>query len=299
VFTNILVPLDGSELAEQALPVAAGIARRAGARLRIIHALDYLHTDYARCPEPPEWWAENTYDRAARYLSQVAATGLSKWRIPIQTTLIEADPAPVILRSKEARAADLTVMTTHGRSGVERFWLGSVTDAVIREAGHPVLVVPAMPNDAIRDDRPFTHMLVPLDGSEYAERVLHFAAHLTLADGARMSLVRVTRTALVPALNVDLPDAGEEADQYLARQTETLSWMSHEIDYASLCSGDPVATQILDYSNAHQVDVIALSTHGRWGAPRLLLGSVADKVIRGARVPILVAKTRSYAAMGD
>jgi nucleotide-binding universal stress UspA family protein len=299
MFTNVLVPLDGSELAEQALPVAAGIARRAGGRLRIIHALDYQHTDYANCPEVPEWWGENTYDRAARYLSQIAATGLSKWRIPIQTTLIEADPVAVVLRSKEARAADLTVMTTHGRSGVERFWLGSVTDAVIREAGHPVLVVPAMPNGDRRDDRPFTHMLVPLDGSEYSERVLHYAAHLTLADGAKVSLVRVTRPALVPALDHDTPAAGEASDQYLERQTETLSWMSHDINCASLCGGDPIAMQILDYSNAHQVDIIALSTHGRWGAPRLLLGSVADKVIRGARVPILVAKTRSYAGLGD
>src|SRR5688572_29787067 len=183
MFHTIIVALDGSATAEQALPIAAGLARRAGARLRIVHALDYLHTDYPNCPECTEWWCESTLDRAWRYVDQLAADGMNKWHIPIDRTVTESDALFALLRSPEAQEADLTVMTTLGHGALERFWLGSVADHVIREAGSPVLVVPASADPAVvRDDRPFTHMLIPLDGSETAEHVLPEAAHLVSTD---------------------------------------------------------------------------------------------------------------------
>lgn len=293
MFRNIIVALDGSETAEQALPIAAGLARRAGASLRLMHALDYLHTDYAHCTESREPWSENTYDLASRYLQQMAALVLDRWHMHAETTLIEADAVSVLSRSAEAKQADLTVMTTHGRGPIDRFWLGSVTDQVIREAGHPVLIVPpAREGEVVRDDRPFTHMLIPLDGSDASERVLHYAAHLTSGDGVQISLVRVMHTPLVHAAHYEISDADDEmaAHRYLLQQSHALSWTAHEVKCAALADITPIAAQILDYAETYAVDVIALSTHGHGGVRRLLLGSVADKVIRSARVPVLVVR---------
>jgi nucleotide-binding universal stress UspA family protein len=260
-----------------------------------MHALDYLHTDYADCSERSEWWLESTYDIALRYLHHVAARVLEAWRMHADITLIEADAPSVLLHSAEARHADLTVMTSHGRGPVERFWLGSVADQVIREAGHPVLIVPASSDpQAVRDDRPFTHVLVPLDGSQVAEGVLHHAAHLASNDGARVSLVTVTHAPLVHALSYEAGsynmDAEVDAHRYLTDRCHTLGWMAHDVTCASLNGVSPVGTQIVDYARTHDVDIIALSAHGHGGLHRLLLGSVADKIIRASPVPVLVVK---------
>lgn len=304
MFRNIIVALDGSKTAEQALPIAAGLARRAAGSLRLMHALDYLHTDYADCSEISDSWRENTYDIALRYLHQVAARVLETWHMHAEITLVEADAPSLLLRSAEARQADLTVITTHGRGPVERFWLGSVADLVIREAGHPVLIIPAAADpQLVRDDRPFVHMLVPLDGSQAAERVLHHAAHLASNEGARVSLVRVTHAPLVHALSYeagfDNLDADVNANRYLTDRCHTLNWMAHEVTCASLNGISPVAAQVVDYARTHDVDIIALSTHGHGGLRRLLLGSVADKIIRASPVPVLVVTSASGQASGE
>ena len=299
---KIIVALDGSETAEQALPIAAGLARRAGGSLRLMHALDYVRTDYANCHESPEWWRENTYDLALRYLRQVAAQVMDTLHVPAEITLIEADAPAVLLRSAEAQHADLTVMTTHGRGPVKRFWLGSVADQVIREAGHPVLIIPASTNpQSVRDDRPFTHMLVPLDGSQVAEGVLHHAAHLASSECARVSLVRVAHAPLVHALGSAAPvgDASADARHYLTDRCHALQWMAREVTCASLSGISPIAAQIVDYANTHEVDIIALSTHGHGGMHRLLLGSVADKIIRASHVPVLVVTNRNDEAVRE
>jgi nucleotide-binding universal stress UspA family protein len=302
MYHNILVALDGTETAEQAIPVAAGIARRAHARLTLVHALDYRTTSYAHCPESADCWSENANDLAQRYLDWVTTDAKDRWHLDTGAVLVEADALTVLSTSPAALKADLIVMMTHSRGPLRRFWLGSVTDQLLREAGSAILLLPPAVTAAAPDDRPFTHVVVPLDGSELAERALDHAAEFARNDGAQLTLVEVSPPALVHAFAEStgiMEDTAELAREYLAKRSATLSTIAHRPECAVLEGGDPVAVQILNYADAHKADLIVLSTHGRGGLRRLVLGSVADKVIRGSPVPVLITKSQRHPIPGE
>lgn len=298
---TMVVPLDGSQTAEAALPVAAGLARRLHARLLAVHALDFTNTEYAHCDDAPDWWGENVMDRAARYLEVTAAISRKKWQVELETRLIESDPLSALLRSPVSKKADLIVMTTHGRGPVERVWLGSVADQLIREAGRPILLIPPGARTEPHDDTPFSHIMVPLDGSATAEHVVPLAAAIATADGARLTLVRVATPALVNAIAHPHVGSGDddEAYRYLMRRSGAFRLLSRDLQCVALAGDRPTATQILNYAATHDVDMIAMSTHGYGGLRRLVLGSIADKIIRASPVPVLVSKAQRNPIPGE
>jgi nucleotide-binding universal stress UspA family protein len=311
MFRNILVPLDGSSLSERSLPLALQIARRAGAALRLTCVLP-----------PPVANSPPAHPGLPR--DEQAALDLAAWRVRqavagdirqadygkrVLTSLIEGPVAPTLAEHAASVGADLIVMTTHGRGASSRFWLGSVTDQLIRRSTIPVLVVrPAdsTPADSeLTTEWPIQRVIVPLDGSPMAEAALGPAAALARLFGATVELFHA-----VPALQAVLAEGNvlsqpvattafldeliRQGNEVVNKTAARLAADGLTVTATVVVAEERIAAAILD--QARTGDVIALATHARGPATRWFLGSVADKVIRGAEVPVLVVRPTGKSA---
>jgi nucleotide-binding universal stress UspA family protein len=291
MFRTVLVPLDGSPLAEQALPWALSIARRAGARLELVrgHALYALAEPAAAfAPYDPRSEAkcrqrEQLYlDATARWLAGVRA-------VPTGTAVLGGVPgmhAEALLGRVRQTRPDLIVMTTHGRGRVGRFLLGSTADELVRRSEVPVLVLhPQEFAPELLPEPLVETVLVPLDGSPLAEQVLGQAADLARLLDAPLTLLRVEEPAPPSPAGGKLGCGNGRT--YLERLAGPLREQGLAVRTRIVASRHP-AEAILEEARACSSALIALATHGRGGASRALLGSVADALVRGAPCPVLV-----------
>jgi nucleotide-binding universal stress UspA family protein len=195
---TILVPLDGSPFAEQALPWALSVARRAGARLELVrvHVLYALKDPHAGwCPFDPAEEAE-CIRQEQLYLDATAKRLAAITPVPITSALVEGAEADGILGRIRAGKADLVVMTTHGRGPLRRFLLGSVADQVVRRSAAPVLLVRPHEGPTGPIPEPFVEdVLAPLDGSALAEQALGPALDLARLMEARCTCSRSSSQA--------------------------------------------------------------------------------------------------------
>ena len=297
---NVLVPLDRSAFAEQALAPAIAIARRAQGRLFILHVRTFtppLAFQYV------DWWSDAVLQEERDYLESIgqrikATSGIT----PVVETR-EGSVADVIRRHAANVGADLIVMTTHGRTGISRAWLGSVADAVVRQDSMPVLMVRPEEDPVELDEHPlYSHVLIPLDGSPAAEIALDDAVRLGSLAHARYTLARVVAPVLVPVHSYALagpairPDEDatsaemKSAREYLAEQAARLSESGLRVQTTVRLGGHPAET-LLSVARDVQADLIAMCTH-RHGAGRFIMGSVADKVLRAGDLPLLMMRPR-------
>jgi nucleotide-binding universal stress UspA family protein len=304
----VMVPLDGSPFAEQALPLALTIARRISAHLHIVRVRASLPLSM---DDDSDAYVTAT---AAEIESQLPAK-VTPWVLTDELGALQyPPPAPdtvaETLANHAREHADLIVMSTHGRGGVKRAWLGSVADALIRIAPRPVLLVRpgAMKFSLAADaDRGITHILIPLDGSETAEQAIPVARELAEPLGARITLLRVTSPLALqlssdPADGYPLADptsmARRAAVHYLTGVAAPLYRAGLTVDVRVVEQLSP-APAIVDFAKTHAVDLVVLTTTGGGGIRRVLLGSVVDHIIRKGETPILVSNTRhaeSFAA---
>jgi nucleotide-binding universal stress UspA family protein len=306
-FGTTLVPLDGSPLAEQALPLASRIAQRAGGKLRLalVHELPSPPVDLvgARMFASLELATRNAERSYLRNTQRgLRAQGL---RLSSAVTL-KGDPAPELVRFVRETGIDLVIMATHGRGGLQRMWLGSVADHLIRQLEVPVLLVrPEQGKSAPAFDRDPMRILVPLDGSPLAEQALEQATRLARVYDAEITLLQVVfpvQLSVDPAL--PLPSAYDQeltescrsqAEDYLRGLSERLR--EHGVRASGVAVvGWNAADRILELARPEQTDLIVIATHGRGGLGRLTLGSVADKLVRAADVPVLVCRPSKSAA---
>jgi nucleotide-binding universal stress UspA family protein len=281
MFQTLLVPLDRSAFAEHALPLAVSIARRAAAQLDLVQ----VHELYALADPACGWAPFNPAEDAQwKEKERLYLTATANWvsavaRVAVTATVLSGEVAEAILEQSWAGHADLIVLATHGRGPVTRFFLGSVADRVLRCATAPLLVVhggetqPALIPEAVLED-----LLVPLDGSPLAEQVLPAALELARLMEGRCTLLRVVGPGAA---------ALAEAEAYLERMAARLRAEGAQIQ-TRIVLARHAAEAILEQVRTHGHDLVALATHGRGGARRVLLGSVADKVIRGVSTPVLV-----------
>lgn len=298
---SILLPLDGSAFAERAVSWAAVIARKARARLR----LALVHQP----PEPPpaDRQSRRLYTRIElslrksqrEYLRGVAARIKAEGPIQIATATLDGRPGPAIAAYVGEVGVDMVVMTTHGRGGLERAWLGSVADHLVRSLEVPVLMIRPTEGPAGRPE--CEEILVPLDGSRRAEAALPPAMALAGLLGARLALLQaVDPVPLV--LNPPTPYAGSFDDRLSAiRRGEAKDYLE---DIAAQVSAAGIAARptavlaptpleaIRAAARAPDIGLIAMATHGRGGLRRLVLGSVADKLVRSSELPVLVTRPR-------
>lgn len=300
MYRHILVPLDGSTFAEHALPYAVLIARDTGARLQLVlvHSSYSVATMETSIHATVEHWQTEQRQREADYLHEVAARIEAEAGLKAEPILLIGIVPAALAEFTKKSGADMVVMTTHGRSGLERAWLGSVADSLVRHVDVPVLVV--RPNDQepqLKETRPvFRHVVVALDGSALAEHVIDAVSELA-QPATRYTLLRVVPPARSP-ISSYLPHAvelnrqiaaerDEQARSYL-EQVGTRVRATHSACDWEVLHDDHPAQAIVRWAVANGADGIALSTHRRTPALRLLLGSVADEVVRGGTVPVLV-----------
>ena len=299
MYKRLLVPIDGSAHSARALPLAAAFAARAGASLQVA----VVHDPSAYIPFVPGEVAIPVYDRelVAQHraedqrvvdaaVASLTAQGVSASGVLLDGTIVEALEAQVV-----RAGIDAVIMTTHGRSGFDRLRMGSVATAFLTRATVPILLVRA-PDGAPETppSLPTGALLCPLDGSPFAEAILPYATAFAGLLGLRLHLIDVTVPHALPmapfgaeALLAD--DSALRAEEqgrasYLSRVLATCPAGS-SIEAVTDMS---VARAILEASKKTGVGAIAMATHGRGGFKRLVLGSVADEVIRHASVPLLV-----------
>lgn len=297
MYRSLLIPLDGSQFGEHALPLARAIACQSGATLHLVH-VHVVRMPISVDAIPIFDEAIDAQDRAREqaYLDALARRISSDGAVRITTAVLD-DPIAGALQSYAAtHAIDLVVMTTHGRGAFSRFWLGSVADTLVRCAPMPILLIrPQETAPDLAQTPAIKHILVPLDMSALAEQVLPPTAALGALTEAAITLLHV----IVPdaaGYETDWPIVRPEVgvlaaicaatQSYLARIAERLGAQSLVV-HTAVIGGQP-APAILEYAHEHVIDLIALATHGRSGAARILLGSIADKIVRGATTPVLL-----------
>jgi nucleotide-binding universal stress UspA family protein len=300
MFRKLLIPLDRSALAEQAIGQAAAIARASQAEIDLV--LVHQPMPLGGFDDAP--WNTELGNEERAYLASVSAEVASGSSVPVTAAVLRGEPVDMICQRIGAMHADVVVMTSHGRTGLSRAWLGSVADGVLRRSAVPVLMLRPIEGKSRRDaaHRLFKRVLVPVDGSALATEVFAAATSLAKCSGARVWLLRVVQPIPLPSTDAAAPyaqmppalvdetstkviagEAGEQLNE-IARRLHDESGVEIE---AQVVIEPRVAPAILDFARTHDVDVIAMSTHGR-GASRLLLGSVADKVLRGGGLPMLL-----------
>ncbi|HET9948270.1 MAG TPA: universal stress protein [Longimicrobiales bacterium] len=298
---RIAVPLDGNPFAEAALPLALAYAARDRARVTLVTVWRPLPPPQAKSSweEERRVWQDEDRARLEQALHDLAATASTAAGVTADVEVIEGGVDRTLPQWAASTDLDLTVMATHARPPIVRAWLGSAADRMVREGRHPVLLVHPESEEPDVQVGPATlprRVLVALDGSRLAERALDESVlGGAAASEVELVLVRVVpRAAGVPGyvsqadvMNEEtLESLVEEAERHLAEVAGRAGW-ARSVETEVVVS-DPVAKAITDVAAARRVDLIAMGTHGRGGFERAVLGSVADKVMRTAKVPVLL-----------
>ena len=300
MLNTILVPLDGSPLAETALDPALLLARRFEAEVLLVRTVvsEEPSADETRAPRPV------TTHTAQRYLASVA-NYVRREGVVAQTVMLPLEPAEGIAVEAALNNVDLIVMTTHGRKGIDALLHPSVTWQVLRQTQAPILACkcangddPATPSlhlpRFITD--PHAPILVPLDGSLQAETALPLAQELARVFGNRLLLLRAgERPSLGGGIIGDqlmLDQAVkwslDEAGSYLEHKALELASAGLAVETETAVGG--AAPFIRQVAEERQVGLIVIASHGRGWLGRFVLGSVAESVLREGDTPVLLVR---------
>ncbi|HET8840460.1 MAG TPA: universal stress protein [Ktedonobacteraceae bacterium] len=312
MFKRILVPLDGSERAEQALPVAACIARSSGGSVILLQVIDIQMVAYAYVTPQPlrASHIEASLNRARSYLTELTTSSMFKG-VPTEIHVPFGSVTSQILSVADASQVDSMVLTSHGYTGVTRWVLGSVAEYVVRHGSVPVLLL--QEGNASRTDlspetdRP-VHALVPLDGSFLAKAALSPAVFL-------VSALAAPARGTLHLTQVVKPAKTEEGHKNRVRKAETyLRVMADQVHKELLASSDALDLTITWSVAVHQdaaegimsgaaceehtgretgsggCEVIAMATNGRSGLRRWVIGSITERVLTKTRRPLLIVR---------
>jgi nucleotide-binding universal stress UspA family protein len=302
MYNKVVVPLDGSELAEGVLPYIAALTQARGGQ---VFLLSIAHTARgALWPfsdlQPGAEQQQRIRQELEKYL-QAAAKKLEASSAEVQFRVRFGRPADEILTFAEEIDADLIATSTHGRSGIGQWVFGRVTDRLLRGATCPVLLVRA---GQARSPATYHNILVPLDGSEMAEQVLPYVKALIQPNHTCVFLISILMTGLSdrtvalltsypPGLQLAttaLHHAEIQSRSYLRSVAAVLRERGAAVRIA-VRQGSP-ADEILDYAAEIEADLIGMTTHGLSGPSRWVYGNVAGKVLQGTRSPVLLVRPK-------
>jgi nucleotide-binding universal stress UspA family protein len=293
MFDKILVPLDGSPLAEQALGPALALGRGPGRKVILLRAV-------GEAPPPSSTMQASLIERGSEgprreanlYLRAVqaarAAPGLA-----LTARVVTGRAAPAIVEAAAQAEADLIVMSTHGYTGFSRWMYGSVADAVLAAAPCPVLVV--------RSPEPLRHVLIPLDGSELSRQALAPGLEAAARLGGTVTLLQAAPREPVNETEILQLERAERglgellrggkygaAESYLTGLLATLQ--PTKVPVRAEVTGGPPAVRIIEHARQHGIDLIVMATHGRTGLRRWMQGSVTEMVLRSGCCAMLILR---------
>ncbi|HXT35742.1 MAG TPA: universal stress protein [Chloroflexota bacterium] len=295
---TILIPLDGSPLAEQGLHTARGLARETGAALLLLTARPFSMLSGADEREKERIALRKTQQYLQRTRQALESQGFT-----VRVQMMPGNAVSAILFTAEAEAdrIGLISMATHGHTGLRHALLGSVAAAVVRESTTPLLLTRAAGRSNPPEVTPYQRILVALDGTPFAETALRFLAAHRLGRAGELMLLRVvTREPIWP---LPMGYAGNEAVMFYQQAREVTERDQQEADeylrslgaaqlpgwtWKPVVALDDPAAAILEAARTGQADLIVLATHARQGLDRLLHGSVAHEVLKRAEIPVLL-----------
>jgi nucleotide-binding universal stress UspA family protein len=301
---NILLPLDGSSFSEEAVPLAAHMAARAEAELHLVHVIRPIPDVDFKTPGEDLDWRTKLREAASSALGD-RVSRLRKGGVLAHAEVREGPVVDILLDTARAREADLVVLTTHGAGGFRRWWLGSVADALLRKGDFPLLLVRPWDDTADRESREprFRTVLVPLDGSPASEAVLPFLRWVVGGEGTRIVFVRVVPSPLEVGSLYGIPSVRLEGESHRWQREAAAKYLEEAAERFRTGPGEEfpepelrvveassAAEGVLEAARVVGADLVALSTHGRSGFRRAVIGSVADKVIRGSAAPVLAVR---------
>ena len=280
MFRKILVPLDGSELAERILPYVSQLAHRIDAKVLLLSVVDPLKG------------SETAGFTLRRGLEEVEQR-LIEHGLNVASIVAYGDPADQIMRVADVEECDLIAMATHGRGALGRACYGSVTDRVVRHSRLPTMAIFPKKTQELFEGWKLPKVIIPLDGSTLAETALPYAEELAGKLGLELVVVRVIDTGgqifgwLDDARFVDVePEIEAKAVEYLADVTGRLQTKGLKAQ-SRLLKGAP-GQELLGLAHETQDNIIVTTTHGRSGIDRWVEGSVADTLVRSSSNPVLV-----------
>jgi len=298
MYKKMVVPLDGSELAEITLPYVRELTRRLGLETILLNICPTQQREFAAVHRE---YIDKIVAKVKRDMKESKKRGAKPLEATIRGRVLVGEPAERILRYTGENGVDLVLMATHGESGIKRWVMGSVVDRVLRTSEVPVLLVRSGVRDEIVYDRwPRRTILVPLDGSSLAESAVTHAEELARQRGTEkvdIVLIAVCEPRLAPSFYPF--DAPLEADEDLVvRRLENEKYLSTVagrlrdlgLNTRSLVLEGKPADRIIDYANSRRFNIIVMTTHGHSGTGKWTYGSVAEKVLLGASSPILMVK---------
>jgi nucleotide-binding universal stress UspA family protein len=282
-----------SDVSEAALPLARAAASNSGTPVTLVSVLE-MPSDLASFIGGGSSVdkLQDLEDAREAYLREIAATFEG---IEVDTVVLRGSPAPELVKYADSLDDPLIVMCSHGHGGFRRMVAGSVMARVVHAVSCPVLVARAADvEEQVRQVGKVDSVLIPLDGSEFAEHALQAALHLF--PQAELRLLRVPEMMTYPTTmygsasydTVDLymDSVREAAQEYLTEKAEELSARGHNVTWE--VRDGMSAEAITTAASEHGVDVIAMSSHGRTGFRRFVMGSVAERVLNEAPVPVLM-----------
>ena len=297
MYEKILIPLDGSELAEVALPYAEELAGRLGSEVTLLVVTESAESqDYHNHQLYIQHLVEPTMRLAERYSKKSGDKA-----IKVESTILTGHPAEEIVTYAEKDGSSLIIMATHGRSGIRRWSMGSVADKVVRAATQPVALIRAKgARPDVRERGILNRALVPLDGSKESEAVIPYIEELASKLEAEIVLVQVLERPshvyaggeggnLTPYTDAEMEPLKAQAASYLEKMISLLNGKGIPTR-SEVRVGSP-AQEITNLADETDSDMVAMSTHGKSGFSRWAFGSVADKVLHAGNTPLLLVRT--------
>jgi nucleotide-binding universal stress UspA family protein len=281
VSRTVVIALDRSDLSARALPFAQQVAQLWRGRLVLVHAL-VSRDEHAAVP------VEVELRSIVRDLNALGITA--------DAVIRRASPAQAIADVVREREADLIVMASHQRHGLNRWLRGSITEDVLARTQAPLVMIPG---EGAPIFGPRRRILVPLDGSPTGEAALDFLRGRSTNGPIELLLLRVVSqmpvvvgvdaTFSVQALSpADLEGELQEAREYAARLADSITDSSVVVRHEVIEAAAPVARVIQEAAAHHHADLIALGTHAKTGVSRMVLGSVSEEILEGSRIPVLL-----------
>jgi nucleotide-binding universal stress UspA family protein len=282
MYEKILVPLDGSELAEQAMPYVERLAKRLKSEVILITVC---------LPSDP-------LERALTEYVERRAEKIQSLGVKTRSLCIEGEPATSIINFAEKNKVGLIVISTHGHAGISHWPLGSISSKVVQRSNIPVFLVRSSQPGKAPTENKLEKILVTLDGSRFSEAIIPYAEKLAKSMNSEVTLLRVIEPAKLPQLAAYrdrekyekefMVKLEREAKRYLAKKKTALAGKGVKVN-SVLLEGKPTET-ILQYTEKKQVNLIALTTHGFSGITKWAYGSVASKIIEGSPKPVLLVR---------
>ena len=296
MYTRMLIPMDGSKVAEQVLPYARFLGKALAIPLELLEVVDpEAHTLLAK-PEQGRYVDTILAERIERSKSYLEAIAQSFQGSHVNCLVKKGKAEEVVIEKAAMDKNTLIVMATHGRSGIQRWVLGSIADNILHGAANHVLLVRATDQGKTDGEAILRTVVVPLDGSQLSERVLPDVAEL--AKKIKLAVVLLRAYALPPSVSGDdfglysadlLDQLESEAKDYLAGKVKDLKTKGLE-DVSSVVHIGYGAEEIITLARNTPDNFIAMCTHGRSGMKRWVFGSVTERVVRHSGDPVLIIR---------